>query len=207
MGDLVASETATAVKTLHNAFNKAVAAANRKHALVSPLTITLGDEFQGLTSTLAEAWEIATGLRLRLLQDGLRCRFVVGVVRIETPINTQRAWNMMGPGLSEARDRLNQKQVESAYRFSVSGEETIESLLVAVGDSLTQIESGWTHTQLRYYAATRGERTNAKTATAVGITERALYKVLRAAHADFYGRQLNAITNALAALDKRYGLA
>jgi hypothetical protein len=207
MGDIVASEAAASVKAMHQAFNKAIAAANKKYAPLSPLTITHGDEFQGLTNTLVSAWDIAAALRLRLLQDDLRCRFVVGLVRIETPLNPERAWNMMGPGLAEARDRLNRKQDANAYRFSLPGDDLVQALLDAVGDSLTQIETGWTETQRRYYAASLGERTNAKTAAALGVSERALYKVLRAAHADFYGRQSNTIVNAMAALDERHGLA
>lgn len=207
MGDLVASEASASLKATHQAFNKAVAGANKKFAPVSPLTITLGDEFQGLASTLASAWEIVTTLRLRLLQDGLRCRFVVGFARIETPINPERAWNMMGPGLAQARERLNRKHPENAYRFSLPEDDLLQSLLDAVGDSLTQVEAGWTATQLKYYVASRGERTNAKISAALGISERGLYKVLRAAHADFHSRQSDVTANALAALDKRYGLA
>ena len=53
MGDLVRSERAPAPEALHDAFNRAVAQENRRHAdvIVSPLTITLGDEFQGLVAT------------------------------------------------------------------------------------------------------------------------------------------------------------
>lgn len=207
MGDLVASEASASVRAMHQAFNRGVAAANRKFAPASPLTITLGDEFQGLASTLASAWEIAAALRLRLLQEGLRCRFVVGLVRIDTPLNPERSWNMMGPGLAQARDRLNQKQTQNAYRFSLPDEDLLPSLLDAVGDSLTQVEAGWTATQLQYYAASRGERTNAKVAAALGISERALYKVLRAARADFHGRQSGVIAGTMAALDRRHGLA
>ena len=207
MGDIVASEAAASVKAMHQAFNKAVVAANRKYTPLSPLTITLGDEFQGMASTMAIAWEIVASLRLRLLLDGLQCRFVVGVARIETPLNTERAWNMMGPGLAEARERLNQKQAENAYRFSLPEDHLLQSLLDAVGDGITQTEAGWTATQLEYYTASRSGRTNAKIATTLGISERGFYKVLRAAHADFHNRQSIVIAEAMAALDKRHGLA
>lgn len=207
MGDIVSSEDAASVRAMHRAFNKAVAAANKLHAaqVLSPLTITLGDEFQGLVRTLSTAWEIAGELRLRLLRDGVRCRFVIGAVKIETPVNAERAWNMMGPGLGAARNRLNQKQEVNAYRFSLPDDPTIAALLDAIGDSLTQVETDWTDTQLLYTMASRGERTNAKLAEALGISERSLYKVLRSARADFHNRQTTAITNALAGLDQRYG--
>lgn len=207
MGDIVASEAATSVRMLHKAFNRAVTTANEAYAPLSPLTITLGDEFQGLVGTLSRAWEIATALRLRLLQDGVRCRFVIGAARVETPINTERAWNMMGPGLADARERLNDKAAGNAYRFSLPEERIAEALLDAVGDSLTDIEARWTATQLRYYAASQSERTNAKVAASLGVSERGFYKVLRAARADFHGRQSGVIAQTMAAFDRQYGLS
>ncbi|QGZ96508.1 SatD family protein [Terricaulis silvestris] len=208
MGDIVGSEAAPSVRRMHQVFNSAVAGANRKHAaaIVSPLTITLGDEFQGLVRTLSAALEVALALRLKLLQGGVRCRFVIGAVKVETPVNTTRAWNMMGPGLADARARLNQKDVDNAYRFSLPGDDLIGALLDAVGDSLTQNEAAWTETQLNYYVASRGERTNAKVAASLGISERGLYKVLRAARADFHARQSAVIEDTIAALDQQYGL-
>lgn len=206
MGDIVASEAAPSAIALHKAFNKAIVATNKRYQPVSPLTITLGDEFQGLVTTLASAWDIVSSLGLRLLQDNVRCRFVVGAVRLETPMNPERAWNMMGAGFAEARDRLNQKRADNAYGFSLPEDELVGSLLDAVGDSLTLIEREWTATQLHYYAASRGAKTNAKVAAALGVSERGLYKVLRAARADFHSRQLAVVTGALKAMDQRYGL-
>jgi hypothetical protein len=209
MGDIVGSERAESVRAMHAAFNKAVAGANKRHAarIVSPLTITLGDEFQGLLHTLAGAWEIASGLRLKLLQENVSCRFVIGAASVETPINTERAWNMMGPGLAAAREKLNDKDAHNAYRFSLPGETLSEGLLDAVGESLTLVEAGWTETQLSYYAASLAGRTNAKVAVGLGISERGLYKVLRAAQADFHTRQAGVVRDALIELDGRLGLA
>jgi hypothetical protein len=76
-------------------------ACNAAHAgaLASPLTITLGDEFQGLLHGLAQAVPVVRGLRLELMAAGVDCRFVIGQVEIRTPLNREKAWNMMGPGL------------------------------------------------------------------------------------------------------------
>jgi hypothetical protein len=160
MGDLVGSERAQSLGAVHRTFNEAVAFANEHHAAVieSPLTITLGDEFQGLTRRLSDALRIAAALRLRLLASDVSCRFVVGLAQLETPVNPREAWNMMGRGLAEARDKLNDKRTRNAYRFSLPGETLVEPLLDAVGDSLTEVESAWTPTQRKY------ERRNRKRA-------------------------------------------
>lgn len=209
MGDLVASERARSLRAVHRAFNEAVDFANERYAasIESPLTITLGDEFQGLTRTLEHAWAIASALRLRLLAADVSCRFVIGTAELETPVNPREAWNMMGRGLAEARDKLNDKRTGNAYRFSLRGETIIEPLLDAVGDSLTEVEIRWTPTQRKYYARTREtSRTNAEIAASLGITPRSLYKVLHAARGDFHRRQSAILERALSELDERYGL-
>jgi hypothetical protein len=209
MGDLVGSERARSVKAVHDAFNKTINSANKSWAaeIESPLTITLGDEFQGLLRTLMHAWAVASELRLRLLVANISCRFVIGTTKLETPVNPKEAWNMMGSGLAEARDKLNDKRSGNAYRFSLPGETLVEPLLDAVGDSLTQVELGWTQTQLEYYSSVQDRsRTNAEVAKSLGVTPRSLYKVLHAAGADFHRRQHAVLDRALTGLDERYGL-
>lgn len=209
MGDIVGSERARSVKTVHRVFNKAIDFANERYAdgIESPLTITLGDEFQGLLRTLSHAWRVACDLRFRLLVANISCRFVIGTARLETPVNTREAWNMMGGGLAEAREKLNDKRTGNAYRFSVPEKPIIESLLDAVGDSLTEVETAWTATQLEYYRAVHDSaRSKAAVAKSLGVSARSLFKVLRAARAEFHGRQSAILASALAALDERYGL-
>ena len=209
MGDIVGSERARSVRTVHRAFNQAVVSANERHAdtLRSPLTITLGDEFQGLLGTLVGAWSVAAELRLGLLAADVQCRFVIGTTRLETPLNAREAWNMMGSGQAAARDKLNDKRTTNAYRFSLPDEPIIEPLLDAAGDSLTEVELGWTRTQREYYTKVHeASDTNAETARSLGVTPRSLYKVLHAARADFHRRQSAIIRRALTSLDERYGL-
>jgi hypothetical protein len=209
MGDLVGSERARSVKAVHRAFNASIDSANERYAnrIVSPLTITLGDEFQGLLRTLLSAWTVACELRLRLLAANVSCRFVIGTTELETPVNRKEAWNMMGSGLAAAREKLNAKRTSNAYRFSLPGEPLLESLLDGLGDSLTKVELDWTPTQLEYYSKVRDEaRTKEKTARSLGIAPRSLYKVLHAARAEFHRRQSVIIGRALTELDERYGL-
>ncbi len=210
MGDIVGSERAPSLRTVHKTFNKAIDAANQAYAasIASPLTITLGDEFQGLIDSLAHAWDIASALRLRLLVDGVACRFVIGFTELESPLNTKQAWNMLGRGLAAARDTLNDKSSGNAYRFSLPDEPLIAPLLNAVGDTLTLVERDWTATQLAYYAQTReSTRSNAALAKKLGVTPRSLYKVLRAARADLHARQSGVVRATLQSLDEKYALS
>jgi hypothetical protein len=206
MADIVGSESAPSIKTVHRTFNKAIDAANETYAatIASPLTITLGDEFQGLLTGLEHAWDVAAALRLRLLVADVPCRFVIGTATLETPLNTRQAWNMMGPGFSAARDKLDDKESTNAYRFSLPDEPIVESLMNAIGGALTQTELEWTPTQLAYFAKVReAKRTNAEVAKSLGVTARSLYKVLHAARAEFHNRLAEVLRAALQGLDER----
>lgn len=204
MGDLVASEAAASRAELHQNFNTAVSAVNAQFAvnLESPLTITLGDEFQGLTRTGLEAFRIVLALRLRLLRNKVLCRFVIGPVDLATPVNPDRAWNMMGEGLAQARERLDDKKDANAYRFSFYQDKPLSRLLDAVGHSLTLIEEDWTETQRLYVLAHILDGADvAEIAEQHRVSERAVYKVLSAARLSFYQDQIEAVLGFLESRD------
>lgn len=207
MGDIVGSSKVPDRRKLHVRFNRRVNEANARFAdaLASPLTITLGDEFQGLANALDSAFAVAHFVRLSLLGDRVSTRVVVGTVTLETDLNPEKAWNMMGPGLAEARERLADKKEENCYRFSMPQDETIGLLLDGVGRSLTKVEEEWTETQLEYVTAILAdpEQPRSRTADKLGISDNSLYKVLRSAAYRFYSQQLETIRSALRLHDQR----
>lgn len=209
MGDLVASGSAGDVDQLHAHFNHAIDRQNRDNVaeLASPLTITLGDEFQGLVTSLAAAAMIARTIRLDLLDFGIGCRFVVGLVSLSTTLNTDRAWNMMGRGLSTARAKLNEKDARSYYRFSLPDNLVTETLLDAAGATMTAIEKGWTPTQRRDIAALLRGEMPADIAARRDVSVHSVYKVRSSGDYDLYTLQISAMHEALAGLDRRYALA
>jgi hypothetical protein len=203
MGDLVRSERASSLEQLHALFNAAVERQNSTQAavIVSPLTITLGDEFQGLVTSLVAAATMARNIRLDLLTDGVDCRFAVGLATVKTPLNTERAWNMLGPGLAETRARLNDKQPHRFYRFLLPDDAVIETLLEACGAAATRIEQGWTATQQQVAKALLQGVTPAELASLRHVSVHSIYKVRASAGFDVYAMQWAAIAQALAALD------
>jgi hypothetical protein len=210
MGDIVSSQDALDVGRLYDTFNGAVNALNAGwgNRLSSPLTITLGDEFQGLGHSLADGLSIVQTLRRRLLLAHVDCRFVLGVVALHTPLNTERAWNMMGPGLAETRERLADKRDPNAYRFFLPGEPTIQNLLDAVGASLTSIERGWTDRQAEIVARSFDNTTGHKDlAGELQMSLRTLYKIRSAAQLDLYLSHWKVMETTIAEMDERYGLA
>jgi hypothetical protein len=207
MGDLVRSESSLPVDLLHERFNTAVDDQNVAHAnaLLSPMTITLGDEFQGLVRSLEQAVMIARDLRFQLLSDGIDCRFVVGLAKIKTPINSQKAWNMMGPGLSRAREKLNQKKSDQFYRFSISDSPVMELMLDALGAGLSATERDWTDQQRKDISALMSGLSPTELARQRNVSVHSIYKVRSSGNFDTYVLQWHAISEALTSLDKQEG--
>lgn len=204
MGDLVHSERSPTPEKLHERFNNAVAAENlaQSNAVASPMTITLGDEFQGLTRSLVKAGEIARNIRLKLMADNIECRFAIGLVELTTELNSDKAWNMMGPGLSKARTLLNEKRANSLYRFSIPLDPVMEIMLEALGAGLTRIEQGWTDQQCADITALISGMTAAELAKQRNVSVHTIYKVRSSGDFDIYLMQWQAIREALKLLDR-----
>lgn len=87
--------------------------------IISPLTITLGDEFQGVVDSHGTAVALTLDfLRLRLNGEiPFPMRFSVVTGEIDTPINTKIAHEMIGAGLTTARRGLTDKDRDRANIF------------------------------------------------------------------------------------------
>ena len=205
MGDIINSREAVDPAALQAAFAAEIAALNAGHEnrIVSPMTVTLGDEFQGLFAALSDGFTVLHALKLRLMRAGVACRFVLGEAEIETPINRERAWGMMGPGLADARAVLSEKSADTQYRFSLIRHPEIGALLDEIGYSLTEIEAGWSEVQARYVLSRflEPEKTIAALAEENAVSQSNVYERLKDAKFKTYRRKLAAVANMLTYLD------
>ena len=208
MGDLVDSELHANPENLHAQFNAAIDRQNEALGadMVSPLTITLGDEFQGLLSSLVAAAQAAREIRFDLMRKNIDCRFVIGSINLKTQVNHERAWNMMGPGFSEARERLGEKRSPSRYRFSIQQDTLLETMLEASGASLSAIERGWSKVQRDDIIKLLEGASVSEVAHARNVSVHNVYKVRSAGDFELYMLQWDAIQTALTQLDHRYQL-
>jgi SatD family (SatD) len=113
MADVVASrerqpnqlmaELQTLVKTANTVFDEGI---------LSPYTLTLGDEFQGVAKSLLDAVKTILWFEEARLQGKLssKLRYVVNYGEIDTPLNRELVHGMLGSGLAEARELLNDKR-------------------------------------------------------------------------------------------------
>lgn len=113
MGDVIESRKLDATK-LRQQLKTLLSSCNRdlKPAILSPYTTTLGDEFQGIARSLrgvAKCIFYVEETRIKR-QDNFGIRYVAHYGEIQTPINTEVAYGMMGPGLAKARALLTDKR-------------------------------------------------------------------------------------------------
>jgi SatD family (SatD) len=122
MADVIGSSKQDS-KQLMKDFKAVVEGVNgrNENSLISPLTITLGDEFQGIARNAHSAIEVILALEDAImdLAKPFRLRYIIHEGPIDTPINKEKAYEMLGAGLTDARERLIALK-STKRRFEVS---------------------------------------------------------------------------------------
>jgi hypothetical protein len=107
VGDLVASRKLGARMKVQSKLKACLGDLNRAHrsALLSPYTITLGDEFQALFS--APEGLLTDTLRILSALHPVQVRFSIGIGGLDTEVNRKQAIGMDGPAFHHAREAMN----------------------------------------------------------------------------------------------------
>lgn len=146
--------------------------------LLSPPTITLGDEFQAVyrkaDSLLRHTWKIVSELH------PVPVRFSVGIGPLSTPVNREQAIGMDGPAFHVARDGIDVLR-ESGFMYQVSvADETVDRpVLDLINGSLHLLSRemrSWKKTRfIILYLLERGVSFK-EIAERIDISESAVYK-------------------------------
>ena len=107
---------------------------------LSPITITLGDEFQSIPRDLSSALTVILQLEEAIIkaEKGFKLRYVLVEGLIETPINSKIAYEMLGSGLTKARELLTQsKKTKSRFKIVLQD----EALGCALTNSFVALQS------------------------------------------------------------------
>ncbi|MEO9885278.1 MAG: SatD family protein [Balneola sp.] len=121
-GDLLSKGLKDLVKQTNKSYKKSI---------LSPLTITLGDEFQGVLSSVSSGIDLLFYFEEELLktEPDFKLQYVLLLGEIETEINTDIAYEMMGKGLTEARKLLStKKRSRKRFQFKLQNKELTEQL-------------------------------------------------------------------------------
>ena len=94
-----------------------------KNAFLSPITITLGDEFQSIINSLKSGIEVIISFEEQILQfkEKFKLRYILNYGEIDTPINPNQAYQMLGEGLADTREMLEDLK-KSDKRFFVKND-------------------------------------------------------------------------------------
>jgi len=144
MGDVISSskfdqkELSKNLKLLVESCNESL-----KSSILSPYTITLGDEFQGIASSLSSAVESIFYFEEQCLKNeySFKLHYALLYGEISTEINREIAYEMMGSGLSNARELLTKKsRSRKRFKFDLADKNLTTQLmrLFEVADSIIQ---------------------------------------------------------------------
>lgn len=156
MADIVKSSKGNA-KALMKDFSAAVDKVNKNNhkQILSPLTITLGDEFQGVLKNVQAALQVIFELEEMCMTaaTSFRLRYVIMEGEIQTEINKAKAHGMLGPGLTEARERLgSMKSTRTRFHVKLRDEDQTENLNLMF-TIMQGIEDQWTKAQKKVVTA------------------------------------------------------
>lgn len=121
MGDIANSGNKDG-KQLMADFKMVAEKVKKKHksSFLSPITITLGDEFQAIVDTLSAAVEVIFTFEEVFVREAIdiRMRYVVQYGTVDTDINSKIAYEMLGEGLTAAREHLLQLKKSRDLRIA-----------------------------------------------------------------------------------------
>nr|WP_319475018.1 SatD family protein [uncultured Sphaerochaeta sp.] len=176
-----------------------------KDTIVSPFTITLGDEFQGLLSDYSLAVPIVDYIERHMWP--VRIRFGIGIGEIHTEIIRNSPFGMDGPAYHIARDMLiHLKQSEKKHkepfttmRIGIADNEKLSMMLNMTFSLLSTLKEGWTEKQQKtvHTFMEAGQYNQMQTAALLGITQPTVNNALSAAHFYTYLHTLAGILSSL----------
>jgi len=128
MADIIDSRDADGDKLMQE-FKKLVTKVSKekKNSFLSPMTITLGDEFQSVVKSFEEGIDVLIKLEEEKIEFGteIKLRYVLCYGEIDTPINPESAHEMLGKGLTKSRAILSKLKKEAKrFHFDLQSEQS-----------------------------------------------------------------------------------
>ncbi len=179
IGDLRASRQVEDRRHLQNRLQHTLERLNRQHPhLLSPFTITLGDEFQAVYARadrlFRDLWFIRAGIYPH------QVRFAVGIGPLDTPINPRQAIGMDGPAFHHARTAMEQLK-RSEYFLALAGEQLPYLELANQSLRLMSHQSRhWNENRLKIFLYYLEDLSAREIANRQGISLVAVYKNINA---------------------------
>jgi len=193
IGDIVSSKQISQREQTQKILSSELQRLNAGNShIISPYTITLGDEFQVVFSradgVFNDAMEILSALH------PVKVRFSFGVGQILTQLNREQAIGMDGPAFHNARNGI-EKLKNSDTLFTVEGLETPHSRLFQESLSLVSYTcKNWNQNRFRTFTSMVHKKEIQKIAGELHISDKAVYKTISEGNLHNILRLLDEIT-------------
>lgn len=148
---------------------------------LSPYTLTLGDEFQAVYGDVSRVF--CDLVRIMVAVHPARVRFAIGVGRIATAINRERALGMDGTAFHAAREGISALK-QNGELFALRGEGIEGPVWDLARSTLTLFGAewiSWRYTRMQILALLYEGWDVEAISQRVGITARSVYKNVDAA--------------------------
>ncbi len=177
IGDIVASRKIKDRSSVQKKLKSTIRQLNRNNPnLLSPYTITLGDEFQAVFNKAELIFSDIITIMLALYPE--QVRFSIGAGAIDTPINKQQAIGMDGPAFYLARKGIEHLKA-TGYLFTTNG--LIEAQQDIVNNSLYLVShhmAKWKQTRLSVFRLLQQGLSVADMTKKLDLTDKAIYKTI-----------------------------
>ena len=185
IGDVIGSRGLKGRGLFQERFQKTLDKINhsKNPSMISPCTITLGDEFQAVYQDAGPLF-----LDFMTILDGLypaKVRFSVGIGPLETPINSQQALGMDGPAFHVARAAFDSDFKKSERLFHLGHHQKAAPAWINSGLALVSHEmKTWKRNRFQVFLKLLAGLEPKSIAEQLEITPTAVYKNLHAGALD-----------------------
>lgn len=177
IGDIVASRKIKDRSSVQKQLKATFRQLNRKNPnLLSPYTITLGDEFQAVFTKADQLFGDIMSIMSTLYPE--QVRFSIGVGTIDTPINKQQAIGMDGQAFYLARNGIEQLK-GTDYLFITNGltedqQDIVNHSLFLVSHHVCK----WKQSRLSVFRLVQQGLSVADMTKKLDLTNKAIYKTI-----------------------------
>jgi hypothetical protein len=179
IGDIVSSRKIKARERFDGKLRSVLEALNvRRTGLLSPYTLTIGDEIQAVFGGAGRLFDDAVAILSAIHPE--RMRFAIGVGGLSTPINPERAIGMDGQAFYSARAGIEGLK-KSGYLFTLMGEGIPALALIQKNLFLISFLMGkWNETRLHTLGCLQQGMPVKDIAARLHISDKAIYKTIEA---------------------------
>lgn len=180
VGDLVASRKLVHRSAVQDELKACLKSLNAKkrEGVLSPYTITLGDEFQAVFSGPDRLFHDA--FRIMKAIHPVAMRFSFGIGRIDTKINPKQAIGMDGPAFHLARAAIEQLKRTKNLMVIATSEWPDVTLANESLDLVSHLVRKWDRNQFEVLLGVYTQRAVKDIAADLDVTDKAIYKAIDA---------------------------